>query len=74
MCRAAGKAPREVEEVECKGAKLKLSQQNGDCDLREGSGLGWKEVAGDWECGTEKVGPMDLVSPSGFIKTRKIAH
>ena len=51
--------------VECKDAQLKLSRQNGNCDLREGSGLGWREMAGDWECGIEKVDPMDFVSSSG---------
>ena len=60
--------------MECKGAKLQRSQQNGNCDLQEGSGLGWTEVAGDWECGIEKVDPMDLVRSSGCIKFRKNAH
>lgn len=59
---------------ECKGAKLKLPRQNGNCDLREGSGLGWKEGAGDWECGIGKVNPMDIVSSSGCLEFRKIAH
>lgn len=73
-CRAVGKAPREVEVEEYKGAKQKLSRQNENCDLREGLGWGWKEGVGDWECGIEKVDPVYIVSFSGCLECRKIAH
>ena len=60
--------------MEYKGAKLQRSQQNGNCDLQEGLGLGWREVAGDWECGIEQVDSIDLVNSSSCIKFKIITH
>lgn len=34
----------------------------------------WKEVAGDWECGTEMVDPRDLVSSADRIAAGTIAY
>lgn len=41
----------------CRAVKLQLWRQNENCDSREGSVLGWREVAGAWACGIERVDP-----------------
>lgn len=68
------RAPREEVQVECKGVKLQPWRQNGNCDLREGLGLGRREVYGDWESGSERADPMHFVSSPDFVKSRKTAY
>ncbi len=43
--------------MEYRGVKLQPWRQNGTCDLREGLGLRWTGVAGNWECEIERVDP-----------------
>lgn len=60
--------------MERRGVKLQPWRQNESCDLREELELGWRVVAGDLECGSERAHPMDLVSFLKFTECSTIAY
>ena len=54
--------------MEYSAVKLQMWRQNENCDLREGPGLGRREVADDWKCGIGGVDPKDPVSSTAGTK------